>query len=253
MRLTIANISTALSSPDVAKVVAAIGRQVAEHFKPEWAITATLTAHKLTIAGKHTAPIDGDHDAIIYLGDASQDPTTGVNGALGYHFTNHTHIPYGFVYLDICKQHGEAWNVALSHEVLELLADPNAETTVIGPGPKGASAHVHYDLEVCDPTQGDTYEIDGVAVANFVGKAYFHERGGSGKTNHLGLPLEPLGVRPGGYFQYEDGAQAHQVTGPHVTKAMLDAKALMGKARRNARRAERLVHQAAPRVLSTSA
>ena len=45
--------------------------------------------------------------------------------------------PYGFVYLDICARYGENWTTTLSHEVLELLADPNAAMTVAGPRPKG--------------------------------------------------------------------------------------------------------------------
>jgi hypothetical protein len=235
MNLTIANLSSQLSMHDLAPVVAAVRRQVAEHFQPEWGKSATLTAKKLAI-GDHAAPIDGHHDAIIYLGDSSQDPSTGVNGAMGYHAQNHASTAYGFIYLDVCKHYGDPWSVALSHEVLELLADPTANQTVPGPAPHDAKKTVAYALEVCDPTQGDTYPIDGVTVSNFVGRAYFHQNGGSGKTNHLDLPLPAFGVRPKGYFQYTDGSQTHQINGPAVTDAIHKAKALMGKARRNARR-----------------
>jgi len=115
---------------------------------------------------------------------------------LGYHDKNHAGLPYGFVYLDVCRASHEDWSTTLSHEVLELLADPRAVMTVAGPAPRGAKKHVHYDLEVCDPTQGDTYQIDGVTVSNFVGKAYFGLTGGSGKMDHLGLPLTRLASGP---------------------------------------------------------
>jgi len=226
MLLTIANISSKLSSHDVNRVVAAIQRQVTEHFHAEWGKSATLRTVALAMS-RHAAPIDGRHDAIIYLGDSSQDPTTGVDNALGYHASNHAKSPYGFIYLDICAKYGELWSTTLSHEVLELIEDPTAAKIVSGPAPNNPDAFVYYDLEVCDPTQGDTYEIDGVTVSNFVGRAYFGLRGGSGKTNFLDLELAPFGVRPGGYFQYAaaDGRR-HQVDGPDAERRKAAKKAI---------------------------
>lgn len=238
MKLTIANLSTHVRPAQFRAAVAAIGRQVVEHFRPEWSVTAKLTGVALSLAG-HKAPINGEHDAIIYLGDAVADPSSGVGSALGYHDRNHAGLPYGFVYLDVCRAYHEDWSTTLSHEVLELLADPRAVMTVTGPAPRNAKRHVHYDLEVCDPTQGDTYQIDGVTVSNFVGRAWFGLTGGSGKLDHLGLPLTPFGVRPGGYLQYEDSRGAHQVWGKKVTKAQKDAKSLLRQGRRNQRRADR--------------
>ena len=128
----------------------------------------------------------------------------------------------------------------MSHEVLELLADPDATMTVTGPAPRGRG-HVHYDLEVCDPTQGDSYQIDNVSVSNFVGRSYFGLKNGNGKSNYLGLPLNPFGVRPKGYFQYEDGTgRTHQIMGEEVTPGQRAAKQRMGKLRRNRRREDRI-------------
>jgi len=239
MILTIANISSDIAAADFQAAVAAIGRQVNEDFQPEWGAVAFLRATTASLTGK--APIPGDHDAIIYLGDSSHDPTTGVKGALGYHSDHHSDIPYGFVYLDICAEYNEVWTTTLSHEVLELLADPDAAMTVAARAPKRAPRIVYYDLEVCDPTQGDSYVIDSVAVSNFVGRAYFKLTGGSGKTNYLNLPLAPFGVRPGGYYQYEDGRGAHQIQGSRVTARQLAAKERMKIGRRNERRKQRII------------
>ncbi len=203
------------------------------------ALHATLKAIALSLGDKK-APIQKDADAVIYLGDSSQDPTTGVKGALGYHSANNMKLPYGFVYLDICAKSKEVWTCTLSHEVLELLGDPDAAMTVTGPVPKGTPGTVHYDLEVCDPTQGDQYSIDNVVVSNFVGKQHFELSGGSGRTNFLSLPLRAFGVRPGGYFQYEKGRRAHQIFGSRVTKDQKAARKEMKNIRRNARRVERL-------------
>jgi hypothetical protein len=239
MDITIANIS-GLDGPTLQAVVVAIGRQVTEHFRPEWGVGGDLTASAVVLGDKQ-APIPAIQDAVVYIGDSSQDPTSGVDGTLGYHFQNFAHIPYGFVYLDVCAQAKEEWSVALSHEILELLGDPQAVQTVSAPAPGGLGGFASYDLEVADPTQGDSYAIDGVNVSNFVGRAYFGQAGGSGHTNYLNLPLAPFGVRPKGYFQWEDiTGGTNTVKGFLVTDEQFAAKKLLKSGRRNERRKQRL-------------
>ncbi|HTB21498.1 MAG TPA: hypothetical protein VK914_02205 [bacterium] len=239
MDITIANIS-GMDGPTLQAAVAAIGRQVTEHFQPEWGLGGTLTVTAVVL-GQQQAPIPAIQDAVIYIGNSSQDPTSGVDGTLGYHFQNFAHVPYGFVYLDVCAKANEPWTVSLSHEVLELLGDPEVTQTVTGPAPGGAAGLAAYDLEVADPTQGDSYLIDGVSVSNFVGRAYFGQSGGSGRTNYLDLPLAAFGVRPKGYFQWEDGnGGANTVKGFLVTDEQFAAKTLLKSGRRNERRRQRL-------------
>jgi hypothetical protein len=239
MHLVVANVSTQIPHATFRAAVRAIQRQVTNHFRPEWGIGAQLKPIALSL-GKKRAPIQKNADALLYLGDSSSDPTIGVKDAYGYHAANNKGVPYGFVYLDICASSKEAWTCTLSHEVLELLGDPDAVLTVTGPSPKNASATVYYDLEMCDPTQGDTYKIDGIEVSNFVGRHYFGMSGGSGRTNHLNLRLRPFGVRPGGYLQYEFSGKAHLIYGSRVTEKQKAAKKKMERIRRNARRQERL-------------
>jgi hypothetical protein len=239
MNLVVANVSTQIPHATFRAAVRAIQKQVSNHFKPEWGLGARLKPVALPL-GRKRAPIQKNADAILYLGDSSSDPTIGVKDAYGYHAANNKGVPYGFVYLDICASSNEAWTCTLSHEVLELLGDPDAVLTVTGPSPKNASATVYYDLEMCDPTQGDTYKIDGIEVSNFVGRHYFGMSGGSGRTNHLNLRLRPFGVRPGGYLQYELSGKAHLIYGSQVTEKQKAAKKKMERIRRNARRQERL-------------
>ena len=238
MVITVKNISTKIKDADFQPVISAIGEQIARDFHPEWDIAATLRG--VTSPLTQTAHIQGQHNAIIYFGDSHQDPTTGVEGALGYHSVNHANLPYGFVYLDITEEYGEKWSVTLSHEALELLGDPDAAETVVGPAPNNGAGQVYYDLDLCDPTQGDSYKIGDVDVSNFVGRAYFALTGGTGSTNYLQLPLDAFGVRPGGYFQYEVNGTTQQVQGSKVTQRMLAAKKKLEFARRNNRRLQRL-------------
>jgi hypothetical protein len=241
MRVTIANISQ-IPKNDFRAALQALRRQCNEDFQPEWNMPCVLRSATPNIKG--TAPIEGIHDAIIYVGDQSEDPNTGIDQALGYHSATHKGVPYGFIYLDVVSAFGEEWTTTLSHEILELLADPSAVLTVSGPSPKNSHHFVNFDLEVCDPTQGDSYDIDGITVSNFVTRAYFGIAGGAARTNFLNLPLKPFGVRPKGYFQYEDGNQVHQVQGEAITPEMQErrqvARRRLGKARRNNLRMLRL-------------
>jgi len=240
MNVTVANLSAQISEKDFRGAVAAIQKQVREHFQPEWGTGARLKAVRIILDGKKKAPVQKDADVVIYLGDSSNDSTTGVEGAEGYHSANNRDTPYGFVYLDICARSRDSWSGALSHEVLEMLADPDTVLAVAGASPKNPKSTVYYELEVCDPTQNDEYVIDGVTVSNFVGRKYFGLSGGSGKTNYLGLRLRALGVRPNGYLQYETGSRSHSVYGKRVTNDQKAAKKAMKGLRRNARRAARL-------------
>jgi hypothetical protein len=238
LSVAIANLSSTIDDAAFAAAVAAIGVQVNRDFQPEWGAGATLTPSRITLADG-AANIDAASDAVIYVGDAATDPTLGMNGVFGYHARNAGQLPYAFVYLDVCAQYGEAWSCTLSHEVLEMLADPTTVMTATGPAPPGVGAAgqtVEYDLEVCDPTQGDSYLINQVAVSNFVTKAWFGLPGGSAATNFLKLPLNPFGLRPKGYFQYEDAAGAHVSNGAAVDAQRLAARALLDGHRRTARR-----------------
>ena len=236
MRLTIINLSSVVHT-EFNNAIHAISSQVSRDFEPEWGGTATLVAVNRKTLPARKVPIDGIHHAIIYVGNSSADPNTGVDDALGYHSATYGNIPFGFIYMDVCKEYGEVWTSTLSHEVLELLADPSAALSVAGPDPKKPNHPVHRDLEVCDPVQGDSYKVQGVEVSNFVTKAYFGLLGGSGSTNFMGLDLEAFGVRPGGYFQYEDGNRTHQVQGAKVDAARRETvREKMKLGRRNARR-----------------
>jgi len=67
--------------------------------------------------------------------------------------------------------------VTLSHEALELIADPEANILVMGrhPDPSQKNRSVFHWYEMCDAVQAQAYEIDDVEVSNFVLPLYFTE------------------------------------------------------------------------------
>jgi hypothetical protein len=204
MRISIANVSNDITDAEFKTTVHAIERQVHEDFAPLWGMDAMIRM----IAIDRTAKPDPEaalSDVVIYVGELDDDPQ-GIDGALGYHSGNLSGIPYGFVFADVARRAGEAWATTLSHEVLELLADPEVNLLVLAPHPARDNDVVLRPYEVCDPVQSDSYVIDGVRVSNFVTPLYFAQLDHPvvTQTNFLQLPLGRFGVRPGGYFSYLD-------------------------------------------------
>ncbi len=89
--------------------------------------------------------------------------------ALGYHELTSHGTPLGKVFAKLDLQSGSSWTVTLSHELLEILADPWINWCAMGSDSK------IYALEVCDAVEADElgYAIDGVLVSDFITLAWY--------------------------------------------------------------------------------
>ncbi len=163
---------------DVFAAVRAINRQIAEDFEPYWDLGATLRLADRK-ARKPTA------DAIIRIYPHGHD----------YHWSP-TGLPEAHVFTDLSTLAKESvpwltWAHELSHEALELIADPQLNTLVRGPHPTRPKRIVFHYREICDPVQSESYLIDGITVSNFVLPHYYNSMGESGGRNDFlgnGLP-----------------------------------------------------------------
>ncbi|MDA2912517.1 hypothetical protein MYX77_00905 [Acidobacteriia bacterium AH_259_A11_L15] len=227
-----------ISDEEVQHTIRAINRQIAEDFDPYWSLSATLRLEgKSTLSPDRQEPADMRGDAIIYLWDK-----TDVPNALGYHDANNRGIPFGFVFTDLAEAIGEKWTVTLSHEALELLADPEVNLLVMGAHPADPNKIVFHWYEMCDAVQAETYEIDGVALSNFLFPLYFTSSEELGGRNdflgriHNGQTLKSFGVNPGGYvgfFNPETGRhETFSMKGDLVAAKRLELKAKAKGARR---------------------
>jgi hypothetical protein len=200
MRISVINF-TAIKDEDVQEVIRVINRQIREDFEPYWGFGGLLRLEgKSTFRPRMQNPPDMRGDAVLYLWDDINE-----DGALGYHEANFRGIPYGFVFTVLSMQLGESWSVTLSHEALELIADPEVNLLVAGPHPEYPNRQVFHWFEMCDAIQTDTYEIDGVEVSNFVLPLYFTKNEEFGSRNDFmgRLPaLQSFGVAPGGYIGF---------------------------------------------------
>jgi len=224
-------------------VVRAINRQIHEDFEPYWSLSATLRLEGRSVDqpdAEQVADLRGD--AVIYLWDHADVP-----GALGYHYQNNRGIPYGFVFTDIAQQIGEPWSVTLSHEALELVGDCETNILVMGPHPTEDRMVFHW-YEMCDAVQAETYEIDGIAVSNFLLPLYFT---GTRDVDEVGArndflgrsygaqTLQSFGINPGGYIGFFDPElgdhDTYSIKGDAIAEMRLAIKSQASFARRSIR------------------
>lgn len=182
-----------LDDADVAFAVAACDIQLREHFVPLWAGSEYTPVRFYSSEGD--LPVLSDIARLMVLSG-----TLGVSGALGYHTMDP--LIRGVVLADA------GFSVTLSHECLEMAADPTADRWVTMPDGRRIA------VEVCDPVEADTYAIPvtilgetrNVRVSNFVTPAWFETENPTGlPLDYLGTKtLPPFGMTPGGYVVVMD-------------------------------------------------
>jgi hypothetical protein len=232
-----------VTDAELQHVIRAINRQINEDFAPYWSMSATLRLEGRSVEEPETIQIpDLRGDAVIYLWDEADVP-----GALGYHFQNGQGIPFGFVFTEISQSIGEQWSVTLSHEALELLADPETNLLVMGPHPSQNRDVFHW-FEMCDAVQAETYLIDDVEVSNFLLPLYFT---GTRDTDEVGArndflgrtygsqTLKSFGINPGGYVGFFDPQlgdhDTFSIRGDSIALMRLQMKSRAKEARRAVR------------------
>lgn len=197
--VSVINFSPKLKDDEVQEAIRAVNRQIAEDFMGIWGTGRTLVLHASTVDPLDLStlidePVRGS--AVIYLLDESTLP-----GALGYHDLNARDLPVGFVFVLDAND----WTTTLSHEVLELLVDPTANVLVPGPDPRDPNNVVLHAYEVCDAVERFSYQIDGIAVSDFVTPSYFTAGDAPGTRNDfLGVDVGSFSVTKGSHIAFFD-------------------------------------------------
>ncbi len=185
--IAISNASTCLTDSQVEAVLPALQKQVSDDFKPYWELDCTLTFLN------NGQPLTRGWWQIVITDNPDQA------GALGYHEMTSNGTPLGKVFAKLDLENGSSWTATLSHELLEMLADPWINWCAMG------SDNRIYALEVCDAVEDDRlgYKIDGVLVSDFITPAWF-ERTDADRldfSQHLSKQLE---LARGGYISVFD-------------------------------------------------
>ena len=246
MRVSVVNFTKGkkrLAQSKVEEVIRAVNRQIKEDFESYWHLQAELRLD--SAASEKPGDAKAAHpslrgDAILYLiSDIDEDDY------LGFHETHLTGIPYGVVCTAISDEMEEEWSITLSHEALELIADPEVNLLCKGPHPDPKKDYdVFHWFEMCDAVQDEHYEIDGIGVSNFLLPLYF--TGGEeldGRNDFLDDSghgrLRSFGVKRGGYVGFFDPLTGKDETFDAPDKrarARARAKARLKAVRRKDRR-----------------
>lgn len=177
--ITFVNGFSKVSDAEVAAYVKAQGVQFARDVGPIWGICPGV---EFTPGGKGPSA----NACPAWLSD-----TLDVDGALGYHDEDENGVPY----IKVANIAGYDWRTTASHECLELKGDSPANIWALGPN----GAMVAYEL--ADPVEGDSYEVDGVPMSNFVLPAWFDPNAAPGsRLDFLGKLSKPFTMTPGGYL-----------------------------------------------------
>lgn len=250
MQISIVNLTRTESDAKVARVIRAINRQIREDFEPYWKRGATLRLSGIGGAMSPARSQDVRGDAVIYLWGSLAD----VPDALSLHAETNFGLSHGFVFIKISDRLGEDWSVTLSHEALELIGDANTNVLAAGPHPDDPAKLVFHWYELCDAVQDESYELDGVAVSNFVLPLYFAIGEQAGlkndflSTRHGGKTLRSFGVNPGSYVGFFDPRSGSEETfsmrGDDRARERFEIKQSIDRrllrAQRHSRAAERL-------------
>lgn len=208
--VAVVSLTREITTRELLLVTAAIQKQVTRDFAPLWGLPATVDAFEDLEAvpsdyyrvvlfrepGELAARLEfaiGEQDATLLLDAFDANRLTGV------HLNAFTRQPFAVVALT------EAWTVATSHEILELIADPYGNRLRAARHPIRPGERVRYLLEVCDPCQSTWYPVNGVPVSDFYTPQYFEPVRIDGlRYSFTGRLHHPLDILEGGYLTWID-------------------------------------------------
>jgi hypothetical protein len=214
-----------IADNNLLEAIRAINRQITHDFRPYWNLSGELRlgGKKGPRAPRQQETVRGD--AVIYLFSETRKDRID-RWTAGYHFKETDGIPTAYIYV----QGGDMtdWSVSLSHEALELIANPLVNLFVRGPHPgPNAERDVFHSFEVCDAVKEEFYLVDGKKVSNFLLPLYFTREG----QNHGRIvyrdregasPLTSFGLNPGGYIPFYDSEDGNQFFHYHLVKTERD-------------------------------
>jgi hypothetical protein len=188
-----------LPPDEVQAAAAALNIQVTRDLTQFWNVQATV----LYLANPHKIP-------------ASVWPVFLVKtlppGEGGFHMDAHNQ-PYAKV---IATPGSDAWTLDASHEVLEMLVDPNGNrlqtsTSIEIQNGKivDGTSQFSYLVEACDPCEADNYaySINGVAVSDFITPHFYDVSATPGtRYSFTGAIKYPREILPGGYISWVNPA-----------------------------------------------
>jgi hypothetical protein len=133
-------------------------------------------------------------------------------GEGGFHLTRHNQ-PYAKV---LVTPGTEGWTIAASHEICEMLVDPNGNRLqvstaieIAGNRIQDGTGQFEYLVEACDPCEADNYAytVQGIAVSDFLTPHFYDANPTPGtRYSFTGALTKPREILPGGYISWVNQA-----------------------------------------------
>jgi hypothetical protein len=185
MYIAVINQSTVLKDSDITAALPAFQRAVNEDFEPLWNIGANME-FKGNVIPTGAA-------VIAVLDDSPQAD------ALGLHDLTADGFPIGKVYAKTDLDAGASWTVTFTHELFELLADPE----IVRSG-QDANDGTFYAWEVGDAVEADNlgYTIGGTRtlISDFILPSWFERGTTATRFDFMRHLTSPYSLAPGGYI-----------------------------------------------------
>ena len=191
-------------------LAAALQVQVDRDFCPAWGIG------KVTVSVSSSTSAPPGSWVLVLLDTADQQ------GAEGYHEYTDDDMPTGKVFVKTTQEAGDVVSVTVSHELLEMLADPGINLCYQGE----QQTPTFYAGEVCDAVEEQSYIINGVPVSDFVYPAWFEgfRTQGSTKFSFMGSVTSPFALAHGGYISIFQHGKWSQIWGSTHARARFNPK-----------------------------
>lgn len=217
--IAITNQSSVLSDAQVMAVLPALQKQVSSDFFAYWQKDASITW-----LPKYEPLTPGWWQIVVV-----DDPDMA--GALGYHQQSAVGTPLGKVFAKLDLESGSSWTVTLSHELLEMLGDPDINLCA------QADDGTIYAYEVGDPVEADSlgYEVYGVLLSDFVTPKWFSPSTFGDRFDFRKHVSKEFQLAPGGYISILTAKGWTQVNAEKLTME----KALIPQGSRRERRMRR--------------
>ena len=216
-----------LNPSELARVSAALQKQVTRDLLPLWSLAATV-------------------DAFPALEDVPVGywPIILTRCELGNH--GRVHIdrsgqPYAQVQLR------PLWSLAASRACLEMLVNPYETRSVSAPSLRSDQGPVDFLVEVCAPCEDprNAYVIDGILVSDFCTPAFFGARSGQAERyTARGMLIPALRPQPGGHMTWYDAISDSFWLRNHWADNPIDTK--LGAVDRKIVSVRELVHACTP-------
>jgi hypothetical protein len=181
-----------ISQTALSRVASAIQKQVLRDFGPTWNVSASVDSFP------HLEDVPLGAWPVVILDELDAD-------ALGYHQDKNGQ-PYALV------KHTSGWEQTVSHEVLEMLADPFGNRVVAARSVKPDQGRVRYLLEVCDPSENTQYgyTVNGLLLSDFYTPHFFDPvKNTATRYSFTGAITAPRTILRGGYLSWIDPASQH--------------------------------------------